>query len=278
MQNREKFWLWGYMLDAVPGHAMFVDKQSYSSLETCVSYLGCEGAFWMNSLHDIDALTEENMDRLAGIPQVICGLTHVETNGPGLGGWKLLYKESAARISELSLKYPAIKGALIDDFRSETGPSRDITPEELHEINVALKSKNPDLKLYIVQYHTTQNSPVELQAYKNDFDGISIWNWVHTEYFWRALYADELRHIREALPGKEIIQGQFLHNFGDGWVPMALDNVKFQCDRISEQLEAGNIDGWCVIQSGFFGFRSHREQVEYVRNFWNWYWGTHSVL
>ena len=41
---------------------------------------------------------------------------------------------------------------------------------------------------------------------KDDFDGISVWNWVPTEYFWRALYADEIRHLREAFPGKEILR------------------------------------------------------------------------
>lgn len=278
MMNREKFWLWGYLLDTVPGKAFFVDGATSCSLETAVNYLGCEGAFWMNPLHDLDAICDAQMERLAGIPNVIAGLTHVETNGPGLGGWKILYAEAAEKISALSLKYPAIKGALIDDFRSETGPSRYITPAELHRINVALKSKNPALKLYIVQYHTTQNSPVELQPYKDDFDGISVWNWVPTEYFWRALYADEIRHLREAFPGKEIIQGQFIHDFGGGAGAMPMEHVTMQCDRIAAQLDAGNIDGWCVIQNGFFCRPDHREAVQYLKNYWDWYYNTRTVL
>lgn len=90
MKNHEKFWVWGYILDQVPGKAMFVNEPTRCSLETGVHYMGCEGAFWMNALHDLDALCDEQLQRLQGIPNVICGLTHIETNGPGLGGWCLL--------------------------------------------------------------------------------------------------------------------------------------------------------------------------------------------
>ena len=278
MKNREKFWVWGYVLDKVPGRAPFVSESTRCSLETGVQYMGCEGAFWMNGLHDIDALGDEQLARLKGIPNLICGLTHVETLGPGKGGWKLLYKESAERISELSLKYPAIKGALIDDFRSETGPSRSITPEYLHEVNLALKSKNPALKLYLVQYHVTQNPVTELLPYKDDFDGISIWNWIPTEYFWKALYEFDILRFRDAYPDKQIIQGQFIHDFGGKSGPMPMEHVEMQCECITQQLDAGMIDGWCVLQSGFFSHRNHRKQVEYVRNYWNWLYETRTVL
>lgn len=274
----EKFWVWGYVPDTIPGNAMFVNEPTRCSLETGVRYMGCGGAFWMNGLHDLNALGDEQIARLKGIPNLICGLTHIETNGPGKGGWKLFYKEAAERVSELSLKYPAVKGALIDDFRSENGPSRDMTPEQLHEINLALKSKNPSLKLYVVQYHTLQNPLIELQPYKNDFDGISIWNWFPTEYFWKALYEFDIRRLRQAYPDKEIIQGQFIHDFGGKSGPMPMEQVEMQCEYITEQLDIGRIDGWCVLQSGFFSQRNHRKQVEYLRQYWNWIYETRTVL
>ncbi|NMA19549.1 MAG: hypothetical protein GX927_03125 [Lentisphaerae bacterium] len=277
MKKDERFCVWGYILDKVPGKAMFVNGLTQCSLETAVDYLGCGCAFWMNPLHDLDALNENQLNRLDGIPSIICGLTHIETNGPGLGGWELFYKEAAARVSELSLKYPAIKGALIDDFRSETGPSRDITPAELHEINAALKSKNPALKLYIVQYYTLQN-PADLLPYRDDFDGISVWNWVPTDYFWDALYADELRRLREMFPDKVLNQGQFMHDFGGGNRPMPMKYLRLQCSKILSQLEAGTLDGWCVIQSGYFCREYHRRQAEYLRNFWNWIRQTRTIL
>ena len=278
MKNREKFWVWGYLLDQVPGKAMFVNDPSRCSLESGVRYMGCEGAFWMNGLHDLGAFCDAQFNRLQGIPNLICGLTHMETNGPGLGGWKLFYREAAEKISELSLKFPAVKGALIDDFREEKGPSKDITPEYLHEVKTALKSKNPHLKLYVVQYHTIQDSVTELQPYKNDIDGISIWNWYPTEYFWKALYEVEIRRLRAAYPDKEIIQGQFIHEFGGKSGPMPMEHVEIQCRYISEQLDAGKIDGWCLLQSGFFSQLDHRRQLQYIRDYWNWYCETRTVL
>jgi len=277
MKRDERFCLWGYILDKVPGNAMFVDGLTHCSLETAADYLGCGCAFWMNPLHDLDALNEKQLSRLDGIPSVICGLTHIETNGPGLGGWKLFYKESAARVSELSLKHPSIKGALIDDFRSETGPSRNMTPAELHEINLALKSKNPALKLYIVQYHTMQKTQ-DLLPYRDDFDGISVWNWVSTDYFWNALYADEVRHLREMFPDKDLNQGQFMHDFGGGNRPMPMDQLELQCSKILSQFDAGTLNGWCLIQSGYFCRQDHRCQVEYLRNFWDWIRKTRTIL
>ena len=278
MMNREKFWVWGYILDKVPGTVPFVNESTCCSLETGVRYMGCEGAFWMNGLHSLEALCDEQLERLKGIPNIICGLTHIETNGPDLGGWKLLYREAAERISELSLKYPAIKGALIDDFRADAGPSFNITPEYVHEVSVALKAENPALKLYVVQYHTTQDSVKDLQPFKNDIDGISIWNWIPTEYFWKALYGSEIRHLREAYPDKEIIQGQFIHDFGGKSGPMPMNFVEMQSACIAGQLNSGTIDGWCLLQSGFFSHPNHRQQLEYMRNFWNWYCGTRTVL
>ena len=278
MKNREKFWVWGYILDQVPGKAMFVDEPTRCSLETGVRYMGCEGAFWMNSLHGLEALCDEQLRRLEGIPNLICGLTHIETNGPGLGGWKMLYREAAERISELSLKYPAVTGAVVDDFLEASGPSKDISPEYLHEVNAALKSKNPKLKLYVVQYLTIQDPVQCLQPFKDDIDGLSVWNWYPTEYFWKALYEVEVRRLRAAYPDKEIIQGQFIHDFGGKTGPMAMEQVEMQCEHICEQLDLGRIDGWCLLQSGFFSQQNHRRQAEYVRNFWNWYCDTRTVL
>ena len=278
MENREKFWVWGYILDTVPGKAPFVDGNTSCSLETAVKYMGCEGAFWMDGLHSLDALCEERMERIKHIPNIIAGLTHVESNGPGLGGWKILYREAAEKISELSLKYPQIKGAVIDDFREMTGPSKDITPEEVHEINLALKSRNPALKLFVVQYYSSQNPVTDLVPYEKDIDGISIWDWVSTDYFWEALFPTEIFRLKNRFPDKEIIQGLFIHDFGGKGQALPMDQLKLQCECISRKLESGRLDGWCALQSGYFCSYDHREQVEYLRNFWNWFYQTRTVL
>lgn len=270
------FWVWGYVLDRIPGAAMFVDGPTSCSLESAAGYLGCDNVMWMNSLHDLAALNESQYRHIAGFRRIVCGLTHVETNGPGLGGWQLRYVEAARKIGEFSLAHPNITGALLDDFRAATGPSKDMTAAELRKVCEALKEKNPALKLYLVQYHMQQN-PEDLLECRDWFDGISVWCWNSTDHFWNAMYDREITNLRRLFPEKEIIQGQFLHAFGDGGVAMPLDQLELQCRKIAPQLETGAIAGWSVIQNGFFDRESHRRQVEFLHDYWNWFRGTRTV-
>jgi hypothetical protein len=277
MKKDKRFWVWGYTLDEVPGKAFFVKGTTSCSLETAANYLGCTNVCWMNSLHTMDCLTEKKCERLQEFETVFCGLTHIEHGYEGSGDWELLYKESAARIAELSLKFPNIKGAILDDFRSPEGPSKDLTDEDLHVINAAMKDINPDLKLYLVHYHTTQDF-TKLESCRKDFDGLSIWSWHSTDYFWNALYEDQVRLIRRTYPEKEILQGQFIHAYGDAGGAQPMDQMKLQCEKIATELDKGRIDGWCALQSGWFCRLDHREQVEYLKNFWNWFRDTRTIL
>ncbi len=162
---------------------------------------------------------------------------------------------------------------MIDDFRSLSGPSIDMTPEQLREVYEALKESNPALKLYVVMYHNIQTAE-SLLPFKNFFDGVSIWCWNSTNYFWNNLYEKEIQNFRKFFPDKALIQGQFLHAYGDGSVPQPLDQLELQCRKIAEQLDRGSIDGWCALQSGFLCRDSHRAQAEMLRNYWNWYRNT----
>ena len=271
------FWTWGYVLDKVPGNVNFVSGVTSCSLETGAKYLGSDSVFWMNPLHTQEAITEWQIERLQDFPQVVAGLTHVETNGPGLGGWRVEYYESAMKIARLSLKYKNLQGVIIDDFRSPTGPSRYMTDEELRAIYLDMKAINPAMRLYLVYYHITQH-PDSLISCREYFDGLTAWCWHSTDYFWNALYEEEIRMLRENYPDKELIQGQFIHAYGDGNIPLPMDQLTNQCKKIASQLDRGNFDGWCALQSGWFCREDHREQVEYVRNYWNWYRSTRTVL
>ncbi len=268
-----RFWLWGYVLDTIPGTAAFVDGQTHCSLETAADYLGCDNVLWMNSLHTMDQPQPDQYRHLAGFRQVVCGLTHLETNGPGHGGWELRYVESARQISEFSLTHPNVAGAMLDDFRAAGGPSSGMTPEALGQVYRALKEHNPALKLYVVMYHIRQKAE-ELLPFQDCFDGASIWCWNSTDHFWNALYEHEIQDFRKLFPDKELIQGQFLHAYGDGDVAQPMDQLELQCRKIAAQMDKGDIDGWCVIQNGFFCRASHRKQAEALRDYWNWYRNT----
>ena len=277
MPKDPHFWVWGYVLDKVPGTAQFVPGTTSCSLETAANYLGCGSVFWMNPLHGQDAIADWQIERLQGFDRVVAGLTHIETNGPGLGGWRVEYYESAMKLAALSLKYKNLQGVIIDDFRAATGPSRYMTDDELRAIYMDMKAINPDFKMYVVYYHILQ-TPDSLLSCKDYFDGMAVWCWRSTDYFWDALYEEEIRILHENYAGKELIQGQFVHAYGDGWIPQPMNQLTKQCARISDQMDAGNLDGWCALQSGWFCRPDHREQVEYIKNFWNWYRDTRTVL
>ena len=277
MKNDPRFWVWGYVLDQVPGKSYFLDGATSCSLETGAKYLGADNVFWLNPLHSQDAICDWQIERLQDFSTVFSGLTHIETNGPGKGGWRTEYYESAMKVAKLSLRYPNIKGAIIDDFRSPTGPSRYMTDDELRAIYMDMKAINPALKLYVVYYHIIQQ-PDSLLSCKEYFDGMSIWCWRSTDYFWDALYEDEIRLLRENYPDKDLIQGQFIHAYGDGHFAQPMPQLIKQCSKITKQLDHKQIDGWCALQTGWFCRQDHREQVEYVKNFWDWYRGTRTVL
>lgn len=277
MSFDKKFWLWGYVLEnEIPGRMMFVNGTTSCSAETAVKMLKCGSLFWMNPLHSPDAINEDQFKYIADCENIFVGLSHVETNGPGKGGWVLKYRESAEITSKFSLKHPNIKGAIIDDFRSPTSPSRYITVEEVREIKEALTSANPDLKLYVVQYYTTQK-PEDVVPYLPYIDGTAIWCWNSSDYFWNALYEETLRQWREVFEGKDFIQGQFLHAYGDGDKPQPMDQMELQCKHISKWLEAGTLDGWCILNNGWFCKQDHKNQLEYLKNYWDWYRDTHTV-
>ena len=268
-------WLWGYTLDQIPGKMPFVEGETFCSLETGAEYLGCDNVFWMNSLHSQEEPSPENCRRLKNCRQICCGLTHLETRGFGRGGWELHYVESARKTGRLSREFSNITGVMLDDFHV-AGPSQDITPGELAAIRDALKSENPALELNLVMYR--RQTVEEYVPYAEYFDGISFWDDSSEPYFWNTLYRDKIAQFRWKFPEKKIIQGQFIHDFWHNNKPMPMDILELQCDVIADQLEHGNIDGWAVIQNGFFCRRSHRRQVEYLRNFWQWYNETHTVL
>ena len=113
-----------------------------------------------------------------------------------------------------------------------------------------------------------------LESCAADFDGLTLWAWHSTDHFWKALYEDEIRKLRRMYPGKELIQGQFIHAYGDAGGAQPMDQMELQCESIAYQMDRGRLDGWCALQNGWFCRQDHRKQVEYLRSYWEWYRNT----
>ena len=73
MKNDPRFWVWGYVLDQVPGKSYFLDGATSCSLETGAKYLGADNVFWLNPLHSQDAICDWQIERLQDFSTVFSG-------------------------------------------------------------------------------------------------------------------------------------------------------------------------------------------------------------
>ncbi len=256
---RDKAWTWGYVISGpLPGDVPFVGKCS-CSLETAAQYIDTPGVVFMNSNHDRTTLTPEYLDPLAACDRVICGLQHGA------------YAETARQVSELSLTRPQIVGGLIDDYLDFHGPSKDMTPEQTREVYEGLRSANPALRLYVVRY--TQQDQADLTPYLPFIDVINLWVWVGNTYDWQVRMLAELERIRNATD-KPILLGLFLHDYGGTGGPIAMDVLELQFTRAIAFARSGLIEGFVILQSGWFDREDHRLQVQWVREYLRWAFGT----
>lgn len=259
-----KLWMWGYTLTEIPQKCDYVyaSEGSYCSLETAAEYLNADNAIFMNTAEDLGNLTEEQFKYLENCKEVICSLSHGK------------YVESAKAIAEFSKNHTNITGVIIDDFLMYDKPSSNMTVEELKEVYTALKDGNPELKLWVVRY--SRHDLDEIDPYLDYIDGINFWIWNTTEHYWKAVYKDDIIKLQKK--GKPIIQGVFLHDFGEDFLaPMSVENLKLQMPKIADCYRLGQLDGIVFLQNGWLNREDHREAVQWTKSYWEWFFGTLTV-
>ena len=270
MRDNNNLWVWGYVLDKIPDNVLFTDRRSFCSLETAAEYLGADNVVFMNSAADRNALNDGLFQHLSKCKRIVCGLQHGA------------YVETARMVSEFAANHPNIVGVNIDDFHCLGSPSEHMTVDELREIREALDSVTKGLKLYVVCYFYRFGDH-SLEQFRDLFDGINVWCWTSTTHFWKGEYEYTVQKLHRDFPDKEILQGQFMHEYGDGFLwegtkPQPMDMLELQCDKISDQLRDGTIKGWVVLQNGFFSYPDHRRQVQFLRDYFDWMLGTWTSL
>jgi hypothetical protein len=251
---RDKMWTWGYVIPGqVPGDVPFVGK-STCSLEAGAAMLGTPNVVFMNSCDDRTTLTTEYMRRFDTCNRVICALQHGA------------YADAAGKVSTLSKSHPNIIGALIDDFRDPPGPSHAITPAETKAIYDALRSENPSLRLYLVRYAAPKQTQEELLPFLPYFDAINLWVWEAEEKPWRETLELEIDRIRE-LTHKPILLGLFMHDYGGTQKAVAMNVLELQTKKAVELTQAGKIEGFVILQSGWFHHPDHQPQVQWLQHY-----------
>jgi len=256
---RDKAWTWGYVIEKTPGEVPFVTGKSTCSLETGAAMMGTPNVIYLNSNHNKATMSTNFLDRIASSRRIICALQHGD------------YAGTARKVSAMSKKYPNIVGGLIDDFMDYHGPSKNITPEETKAVYDALKSENPALKLYVVRY--TWQDQKDLIPYLPYFDVINLWVWKGEEKPWRETLEPEIDHIRE-ITRKPILLGQFMHDYGATGKAMAMNVLELQTKKAVEMTKSGKIEGFVLLQSGWFHHEDHQPQVQWLKNYLSGVFGT----
>lgn len=263
MAYPNKLWVWGYVApDRVPTSSIaFVKRSVWCSMESGAEYLQARRAVFMDSTSDRNRLCDRYFQYVAGMDEVICGLEHGH------------YAETARMVSEFSLSHPNVRGAVIDDFLDEVGPSQSMTVDALREIYENLKSVNHALKLYVVRY-SRQNMD-DIMPYLPYIDVINFWVWISTDHYWRYQYEQDILTMTRKYR-KPILQGFFLHDYGDSGGAQPMEMVKLQIPRMARELLRGRVEGIVVLQPGWFAEEDHREQIQWVKNYFDWFHGVHT--
>jgi len=163
----------------------------------------------------------------------------------------------AERLSALSLRYPNIAGAIIDDF--DTGHEA-FPAAKMHALRDALRSHNPTLKLHVVVYTEKQHEGYEdVLPY---VDVVTMWVWKRRDL---PALDTGLETIRREFPGKPVYMGVFLHDYGETKEAMPLERLTYQLDRGREHLAAGLLNG--IIILGVREISKHPEQSAFVRDY-----------
>lgn len=259
-------WVWGYVLDTIPGKCPYVGTSS-CSLETAADYFGAANVVFMNPTHDLDALNDQLFAPIADRGEVLVGLTHGR------------YAEAAKKVSEFSLTHPNVTGAVIDDYRDPYGPSAHITAEETKEIRDALRSANPALKLWVVYY--SRYDLDDLLPMAPYIDGINYWCWVSTEHYWRYQYPlDLLKMGNLKALNKPVLQGLFLHDYGDSGNAQPMELLKLQTEKITRSIGTSStcdVKGMVILQNGWLDKPDHREQTVWLHDYLDWFHRTGTV-
>lgn len=219
--SRENTWIWGGPTPFWGGSDKpdcAVDGAKYFDLENIVYMYGP---------------TDENAIKLhQSAKKLICQLSAINRSPGVVCGSDA---ETAELLSELSLKYPNIKGGMIDDLVGNYG--RNLSLKEVKVIYDNLKKHNKDLKLYSVVYTHELDSPF-LKVIEPYVDAINLW--VGLNYQLPTIDLD-IEKCRAAFPGKEIMLGIFIYDYFASANPNSMEFLDIELKRARKYLEEGKI-------------------------------------
>ncbi|MBQ7404274.1 MAG: hypothetical protein IJW05_12655 [Lentisphaeria bacterium] len=167
--------------------------------------------------------------------------------------------ENAELLSKLSLKYPNIKGGMIDDLIGNYG--RNLSLKEVKVIYENLKKHNKDLQLYNVVYTHELNSPF-IPLIEPYTDAVNLW--VGLNYQLTTLDLD-IEKCRAAFPGKKIMLGIFIYDYFASANPNSLEFLEIELKRAKKYLAEGKIHD--LILMGDREVKKCPAECQFVKDF-----------
>jgi len=252
----DTIWIWeGPYIDPLLGPSIY-------GLGEASNYFHSENVICLYAPND-----DITLSKLKPFKKVVCDISKWKfRKGSSLSDLSGCYHDTASgvsrdealNLSRMSLRYDNIIGGIIDDLSSTYISKGRMGPEQLAEIQSALKKDNPHLNLYAV----VEDLNLDLAPYAPYMDIITFWIWNNA----RDLMALE-RHVgrcKKAFPDKPILMGLYLRDYPTSQA-MHMDLLKFEFEKSAELIDKGEIDGFIVL--GGFHIDKHPEQAKWVREF-----------
>jgi len=165
----------------------------------------------------------------------------------------------AEKVSRLSLQFPNVVAAFIDDTHGVAGHDN-YSPDTPRRIREAVCSHNPDLDLWIVVY-THEFEEQYWADWLEHVDVINLWVWKSED----LPHTDEyITQCRKAFPDKRIVMGAYMRDYAIP-APVPLDMMEVELEAIAKHLEAGTLDGYSILCASLID--QHPEQAEFIRDF-----------
>lgn len=245
----DKFWLWG---GPTPEWGGSPDP------DTLV-----KTARWFNAPNGIYVYGPTNEEMLARHFSLKKMLAMVTNTCRAPGQQPETDVECAEKLSRFSLKYQNIVGGMMDDMTAST-PEGALPPEKVEHVRTvsqALKKHNPALELFGTVY-CHELGKKDFTAIQPYLDGIALWYWYQEELL---SLAENVELARQNFPGKKIIMGLFLHDYGTADAGAMPELLLHQLRGARLLLSQGKIDGLVVL--GDREILKWPEQADAVRGF-----------
>lgn len=167
--------------------------------------------------------------------------------------------ENAEELSRLSLRFPNVTGAMCDDVTTRF--SGRVPGAAFQKRSAALKKHNPNLKMYGVIYvHELEQK--DFSAILPHLDVVTLWFW-HMEEILE--YDRHIENCRKAFPGKSILQGIFLHDYGRIDAGVMPELLTYQLTKSREYMALGAVEG--VVLLGDREIRKWPDTASAVRTY-----------